>query len=183
MVWMALRFHAQNWILTKAIYWKYMLENSLINVSMGLVLNELQTRTLALKYWLKHQSWHVVNGHNCFWIPPDPAQPQFEIGSILNSDLVLRSGIHSFRDMVMLWEPVHPLVPRSLPRSLPGKFLGIVGQETSDSKSNRLHVDVFWFCFHSFGVYSCIDSSKMINNSAESLELQLIISQTQPVHL
>ena len=27
------------------------------------------------------------------------------------------------------------------------KFLGIVGQNPSDSKSNRLHVDIFRFCF------------------------------------
>ena len=51
-------------------------------------------------------------------------------------------------------------------RAVPGKFLGIVGQDPSDSKSNRLHVDIFRFCFHSFEVYS-IDSSKMIGNSPE----------------
>jgi hypothetical protein len=28
-----------------------------------------------------------------------------------------------------------------------GKFLGIVGQYPCDSKSSRLHVDIFWFCF------------------------------------
>ena len=39
-------------------------------------------------------------------------------------------------------------------RSVPGKYLGKVGQNPSDSKSNRLHVDVFWFCFHSFEVYT-----------------------------
>ena len=45
---------------------------------------------------------------------------------------------------------------------VPGKFLGIVGQDPSeDSSSNQLHVDIFRFCFHSFEVYS-IDSSKMI---------------------
>ena len=42
-----------------------------------------------------------------------------------------------------------------------GKFLGMVGQDPSDSESNRLHVDIFWFCFHTSEVYS-IDSSKMI---------------------
>jgi hypothetical protein len=33
--------------------------------------------------------------------------------------------------------------------AVPGKFLGIytVGQDPSDSKSNRLHVDIFRFCF------------------------------------
>ena len=54
------------------------------------------------------------------------------------------------------------------------KFWGIVGQDPSDSKSSRLHVDIiFQFCFHSFEeVHSSIDSSQMIGNS-----------QTQPVIL
>ena len=44
--------------------------------------------------------------------------------------------------------------------TLPGKFLGIVGQDPSDSESNRWHMcDIFRLCFHSFEVYS-IDSSK-----------------------
>ena len=30
---------------------------------------------------------------------------------------------------------------------VPRKFLGIVGQDPSDSKSSRLHVDIFRFCF------------------------------------
>ncbi len=47
-----------------------------------------------------------------------------------------------------------------------GKFLGICGRDPSDSKSNRLHVDIFRFwCFHSFEVYSIIDFSKMIGDS------------------
>ena len=50
---------------------------------------------------------------------------------------------------------------------VPKKFLGIVGQDPSDSKSSQLHVDIFWFCFHSFEVYSSINSSKMIGNSRE----------------
>ena len=45
--------------------------------------------------------------------------------------------------------------------ALPGKFLGIVSQDPSVSKSNRLHVDIFRVCIQSFEVYS-IDSSKMI---------------------
>ena len=32
-------------------------------------------------------------------------------------------------------------------RSVPVKFLGIVGQDPSDSKSSRLYVDIFRFCF------------------------------------
>ena len=35
----------------------------------------------------------------------------------------------------LLYEPV------------PGKFLGIVDQDPSDSKSSRLQVDIFRFCF------------------------------------
>ena len=88
---------------------------------------------------------------------------------------------------------------------VPGKFVDIVSQDPSDSKSSRLHVDIiFRICFHSFVVYSSIDFSKTIGNSPEvstfkwlflklnqficnwfswGLELQLIISQTQPVHL
>ena len=50
---------------------------------------------------------------------------------------------------------------------VPGKFLGIVGQDPSDSTSSRLHVDIFRCCFHSCGVYYSIDSSKMIGNSPE----------------
>ena len=44
-----------------------------------------------------------------------------------------------------------------------------VGQDPSDSKSNRLHVDhIFGFCFHSFEVYS-IDSSQVIGKFLEVL--------------
>ena len=48
-----------------------------------------------------------------------------------------------------------------------GKFLGIlVGQDPSDSKSNRLYFDSFRFCSHPFEVYS-VDSFKMIGDSPE----------------
>jgi len=50
---------------------------------------------------------------------------------------------------------------------MPGKFLGIVGQVPSVCKSSRLHVDILEFCFHSFEVYSSINSSKLIGNSPE----------------
>ena len=54
------------------------------------------------------------------------------------------------------------LTPKFTP--VPGNLLGIVGQDPSDSKSNRLQVDTFRFwCFHSFEVCST-DSSKMIGN-------------------
>ena len=49
---------------------------------------------------------------------------------------------------------------------MPGKFLGIVNQDPSDSKSNRLHIDIFRCYFYSFKIYY-IDSSKMIGNSPE----------------
>ena len=65
---------------------------------------------------------------------------------------------------------------------VPRKFLGIVGHDLSDSKSNRLHVDIFRFCFCSSEVNS-IDSSKMIGNSPELLELQPVTFQAQPVYL
>jgi hypothetical protein len=42
-----------------------------------------------------------------------------------------------------------------------------VGQDPSDSKSNRWHGDIFRFCFHSFEIHSYIYSSKMIGNSHE----------------
>ena len=49
---------------------------------------------------------------------------------------------------------------------MPGKFLGIVGQDPSDSESSRLHVRNLPVVLHSFEVYS-IDSSIMIGNSIE----------------
>ena len=48
-----------------------------------------------------------------------------------------------------------------------GKFLGIVCQDPSDSKSNQLHVDIFRFCLYSFEVLYSIDSSKMISKFPE----------------
>ena len=47
-----------------------------------------------------------------------------------------------------------------------GKFLGIVSQDPSDSKSNWLHVDIFRFWLYSFKIYS-IDPSKMIGKFPE----------------
>ena len=53
--------------------------------------------------------------------------------------------------------------------AMPGKFSGIyksVKILVSDSKSNRLHVDVFpVLLLYSFELYYSIDSSKMISNS------------------
>ena len=50
----------------------------------------------------------------------------------------------------------------------PGSFRAYrVGQDPSDSKSSRLHVDIFRFwCFHSFKVYS-VNFSKTIGNPTE----------------
>ena len=52
--------------------------------------------------------------------------------------------------------------------AVPGHFLGIVRQDPNDSTSDRSHVDIFRFCFHSFEVYSR-DSSKMIGKFPEVL--------------
>ena len=49
---------------------------------------------------------------------------------------------------------------------MPRKFLCIVGQDPSDSKSNQFHVGIFRFCFHLFEVYS-IDSSEIIGKFPE----------------
>ena len=35
----------------------------------------------------------------------------------------------------------------NLSTTVPKKFLGIVGQDPNDSKSNQLHVDIFRCCF------------------------------------
>ena len=51
---------------------------------------------------------------------------------------------------------------------VPGKFLGIGGQDPCDSRFNRLHVDIFRYFFHSCKVYF-IDSSKMIGKFPEDL--------------
>ena len=48
---------------------------------------------------------------------------------------------------------------------MPRKLLGIVSQDPSDSKSNRLHVDILRFCFIHLRYIPSIDSSKMIDNS------------------
>ena len=52
---------------------------------------------------------------------------------------------------------------------MPGKLLGIVGQDPSDSKSNQLHVDILRFCFIHLRYIPSIDSSKMIDNSPKVL--------------
>ena len=69
--------------------------------------------------------------------------------------------------------PIIGIMSECLDRSnrdpVPWKFLGIyiVGQDPSDSKSNRNYVDIIFPVFlHSFEVYS-IDSSKMIGKFPE----------------
>ena len=37
--------------------------------------------------------------------------------------------------------------PKSGCEAVSGKFLGIAGQDPSDTKSSRLHLDIFRFCF------------------------------------
>ena len=71
--------------------------------------------------------------------------------------------------------------------SMPRKCLGIVGEAPSDSKSSRLHVEIFRLCFHSLEVYS-IDSSKKISKFPEvlsfnqlCLELNRLICNQPPV--
>jgi len=65
---------------------------------------------------------------------------------------------------------------------VPVKFLGIVGQDPSDSKSTRLHVDIFRCCFIHLR-YLLIDSSKMIGDSPEVSDFNWLFAQTQPVYL
>ena len=66
---------------------------------------------------------------------------------------------------VLTWDVVNDLITAidflSVCDQCPGRFLGIIGQNPSVSKSNQLHVVVFWFSFIYIEVYS-IDSSKMI---------------------
>ena len=48
-------------------------------------------------------------------------------------------------------------------RQVYGLFCPNCQSRSCDSKSNQWQVHIFWFCFHSFQVYS-IDSSKMFGN-------------------
>jgi hypothetical protein len=53
-----------------------------------------------------------------------------------------------------------------VPKQCSGSFRAyIVGQDASDSKVRRLHVEIFQFFFLSFEVYYIIESSKTIANS------------------
>ena len=45
------------------------------------------------------------------------------------------------------------LVYTQMDWSEPGKFLGIAGEDASDSQSIRLHADIFRFCFIHMGVF------------------------------
>ena len=47
---------------------------------------------------------------------------------------------------------------------MPGKFLGIVGQDLSDYESNRLHVDIFRLSFIYLRYTESMNSSKMFGN-------------------
>ena len=76
----------------------------------------------------------------------------------------------------------HVLLTSTTVKQCPGRLLGIIGQNPSVSKSNRLHVVIFRFFFIKFEVYS-INSSKMMGNSPEALNYTQLFSQTQPVSL
>ena len=98
--------------------------------------------------------------------------------TLLDSRSALRRPLDIFFwTLTISWSQLLAQLP------VPGKRLGIIGQEPSDSKSNRLHGDIFQFCcFHSFEVCS-IDSSKMIDKFPEVLNFSKVISWTQTVHL
>ena len=55
-----------------------------------------------------------------------------------------------------------------------GAYRGVGQDPSEDSKSNRLNVDIFWFCFHSFEAYP-IDSNKMISKFPEVLNFNWFI--------
>ena len=65
---------------------------------------------------------------------------------------------------VFLGSPGAKLQGRSSARGV----LGIIGRGPSDSKSNRLHVDIFRFYFNSFQVYST-DSSKIVTGEISAI--------------
>ena len=56
--------------------------------------------------------------------------------------------------------------PTGVDEESPGSFWAHSVEILVMSKPNRLHVDIFRFCLHSFKVYS-VDSSRMIGNSPE----------------
>jgi hypothetical protein len=64
-----------------------------------------------------------------------------------------------------------------------GSLWGTIScRNPSVSKSNHLHVVTFQFLFIDFETYH-MDSFKMMDGFLKALELQLVISQSQPVHL
>ena len=69
----------------------------------------------------------------------------------------------------------HLSCPQSL-QPVPGKFLGIVGQDPSDSKSHWLHVRHLPVLLHSFEVYSSIESSKVFGNPPKVSNFNRIFS-------
>ena len=77
-------------------------------------------------------------------------------------------------------QPTHSFLVGCLNQWL-GRFLGITGWNLSVCKSNRLYVDILRFSFIKFGLFYKILSSDWYVFC--NLELQPVISQTQPVHL
>ena len=61
-------------------------------------------------------------------------------------------------------------------------FLGIVSQDPSDSKSNRLHVQHLPVSLSSSKTYST-KSSKTINKFPKVLNFNQLFLETQPIHL
>jgi hypothetical protein len=86
-----------------------------------------------------------------------------EVASVINPS-ILSPKIRSIFGSFGLDSSAHASWMRTSAQEVCGHNL--VGQDPSDSKSNRSHVDIFQCCFHSFGAYS-IDSSKMLGNSHE----------------
>ena len=87
---------------------------------------------------------------------------------------VINFEVNSLNSSKLIFSPVHD--------SLEGRFLGIIGQDPSVSKSNRLHVDTLPIFVIDVEVNSL--NSKLIRNPPEVLYFhKLCLSQTQPVHV
>ena len=124
------------------------------------------TKRMLLLQGLNTLVWASNHSPNCLTQLEENIET--EIGGFHNLHL-LRCLIITY-NVCFFWLQVSLCITQvsDMSQPVPGKFLDmIVGQDASDSKSNRLHVDIFRFCFHSFEVYSCIDSCKMIGKFPE----------------
>ena len=79
-----------------------------------------------MKNWdnIKAQQYHAAQERNS--------------GLLISSSTYEEAYLHNGHSIV---------IGTSSLQAVPRKFLGIVGQDPSDSKSSRLHVDIFQFCF------------------------------------